>query len=58
MDCKQKIQNKLEATEMWFLRRMMKIPWTAKKTNAEVLIDAGVKRLKSYETLGADSQDF
>ena len=39
-----KIQSELEATEMWFLRRMMKIPWTAKKTNAEVLIDAGVKR--------------
>ena len=39
-----KIQNELEATEIMFLRRMMKIPWTAQKTNAEVLIDAGVKR--------------
>ena len=28
---------------MWFLRRMMKIPWTAKKTNEDVLIDACVK---------------
>ncbi|GFO31384.1 RNA-directed DNA polymerase from mobile element jockey [Plakobranchus ocellatus] len=27
------IQNKLEATEMWFLRRLLQIPWTAKKTN-------------------------
>ena len=39
-----KIQSELEATEMWFLRRMMKIPWTAKKTNADVFSDAGVKR--------------
>ncbi|GFO17364.1 RNA-directed DNA polymerase from mobile element jockey [Plakobranchus ocellatus] len=31
------IQNKLEATEMWFLRRMLWIPWTAKKTNERVL---------------------
>ncbi|GFO46645.1 RNA-directed DNA polymerase from mobile element jockey [Plakobranchus ocellatus] len=27
------IQNKLEATDTWFLRRMLRIPWTAKKTN-------------------------
>ncbi|GFO00780.1 endonuclease-reverse transcriptase [Plakobranchus ocellatus] len=27
------IQNKLEATEIWFLRRMLRILWTAKKTN-------------------------
>ena len=44
MDCKQKIQSELEATEMWCLRRMMKIPWTAKKTNADFLIDASIKR--------------
>ncbi|GFR63914.1 endonuclease-reverse transcriptase [Elysia marginata] len=25
-------RGRLEATEMWFLRRMMRIPWTAKKT--------------------------
>ncbi|GFO20735.1 RNA-directed DNA polymerase from mobile element jockey [Plakobranchus ocellatus] len=34
------IQNKLEATEMWFLRRMLRIPWTAKKTNERVLNEA------------------
>ncbi|GFO18604.1 cyclin-dependent kinase-like 2 [Plakobranchus ocellatus] len=27
------IQNKQKATEMWFLRRMLRISWTAKKTN-------------------------
>ncbi|GFO11604.1 hypothetical protein PoB_003810900 [Plakobranchus ocellatus] len=37
------IQNKLEATEMWFLRRMLRIPWTAKKTN-EVLNEANKRR--------------
>ena len=25
------IQKKIEAVEMWFLRRMLKIPWTAKR---------------------------
>ncbi|GFO22537.1 endonuclease-reverse transcriptase [Plakobranchus ocellatus] len=40
------IQNKLEveATEMWFLRRMLRIPWTAKKTNERVLNEANKRR--------------
>ncbi|GFO02086.1 endonuclease-reverse transcriptase [Plakobranchus ocellatus] len=38
------IQNKLEATEMWFLRRMLQIPWTAKKTNERVLNEANKRR--------------
>ncbi|GFO26498.1 endonuclease-reverse transcriptase [Plakobranchus ocellatus] len=38
------IQNKLEATEMWFLRRMLRIPWTAKKTNERVLNEANKSR--------------
>ncbi|GFO45433.1 RNA-directed DNA polymerase from mobile element jockey [Plakobranchus ocellatus] len=38
------IQNKLEATEMWFLRRMLRIPWTAKKTNERVLNEANTRR--------------
>ncbi|GFS25466.1 endonuclease-reverse transcriptase [Elysia marginata] len=32
-----KTHGKLEAVEMWFWRRMLRIPWTAKKTNEEVL---------------------
>merc|ERR1712002_443702 len=32
-----KIRKQLEATEMWFLRRMMRIPLTDRKTNNEVL---------------------
>ena len=29
---------------MWFYRRMMRIPWTARVTNVEVLRRAGVGR--------------
>ena len=38
------IQKKLEAVEMWFLRRMLRIPWTAKKSNETVLKEADSKR--------------
>ncbi|GFO38911.1 endonuclease-reverse transcriptase [Plakobranchus ocellatus] len=38
------IQDKLEATEMWFLRRMLRIPWIAKKTNERVLNEANKRR--------------
>eukprot|EP00794_Sanderia_malayensis_P015552 gene15552-17137_t len=31
------MQTKLEAFEMWIYRRIMKVPWTAKKSNVEVL---------------------
>jgi hypothetical protein len=33
-----------QATEMWFLRRMMKIPWTEKSTNEHVLCEAKEQR--------------
>jgi len=29
---------------MWFIRRMLRISWPARKTNAEFLREAGVKR--------------
>ena len=35
---------RLEAIEMWLWRRMMKIPWTARLTNEEVLNMVGEKR--------------
>ncbi|GFN78527.1 endonuclease-reverse transcriptase [Plakobranchus ocellatus] len=38
-------QRQLEATEMWFLRRMLRISWTAKKTNDTVLEEAHTTRL-------------
>ena len=37
-------QKKLEAVEMWFLRRMMKISWIAKKSNDTVLKEAHTSR--------------
>ena len=36
----ERMKRSLETTEMWFFRRMMRIPWTAKKTNEEVLTEA------------------
>lgn len=38
------MQKRLEATEMWFIRRMLRVPWTARRTNAEVLRMAGTSR--------------
>jgi len=32
------------AVEMWFLGRMLRISWTEKKSNLEVLRAAGVQR--------------
>src|ERR1700729_2188618 len=39
-----KIKHQLEATEMWFWRRMLKIPWTAKRINENVLNEAKEQR--------------
>ena len=38
-------QNHLEAAEMWFYRRLIRIPWTQKKTNEEVLSKILEKRM-------------
>ena len=38
------MKKQLEAAEMWFLRRMMKISWTKKITNEEVLRRAQTER--------------
>lgn len=37
-------EKRLEAVEMWFIRRIMKVSWTKRKTNAEVMEMAGYKR--------------
>ena len=44
------IRKKLEATEMWFLRRILKISWLEKKSNQEVLEMSGQERslIKQY----------
>ena len=38
------IEKKIEAAEMCFFRRMLKISWTERVRNAEVLHRAGTKR--------------
>ena len=37
-------EKKLEAIEMWLLRRLLRIPWTAKRTNNDVLEMANCER--------------
>ena len=38
------LRRRVEAAEMWFLRRMLRIPWTARMTNERVMELAGVRR--------------
>ena len=38
------MMKKLEAAEMWFIRRLMRVPWVARRTNQEVLLMAGTNR--------------
>ena len=38
------LRRKLDAAEMCFIRRMLRIPWTNKVTNEEILRRAGLKR--------------
>ena len=35
------MEKRLEATEMWFLRKMLGVPWTARESN-----DSIMKRMK------------
>ncbi len=41
----QKTQKQIEAVEMWFLRRMLKVPWVHRLTNREVLEKAETRSL-------------
>ena len=38
------LERTIEATEMWFIRRMLRIPWTTRKTNEDVLTEANHNR--------------
>ena len=44
-------KNRIMAAEMWFWRRLLKISWKEKKTNASVLKELGVKSLENILTL-------
>ena len=39
-----KLKKRIEAVEMWFLRGMLSVPWTARMTNVRVMELAGVGR--------------
>ena len=41
---KKTMEKRLKATEMCFLRRMLRIPWTARVSNEEVMRRAGMER--------------
>ena len=38
------LERRLEAADMWSIRRIMRIPWTEKKSNEEAMEMAGYKR--------------
>ena len=38
------LQRRLEAAEMWYIRRIMRLSWTEKKSNKEVMEMTGYKR--------------
>ena len=38
------LEKRLELAEMWYIRRIMRVPWTEKKSNEEVMEIAGYKR--------------
>ena len=53
-----KMLNKLEATEMWFLRRMQRISYTEHVTNVEVLRRSNTKRKLLSEMLNRQVKFF
>ena len=51
------MRSKLEAAEMWFYRRMLKIPWRLNITNEEVLKKKGAER-KLLQTVRRRQLEF
>jgi hypothetical protein len=42
-------ENRIQAAEMWFYRRLLRVKWTDKRTNESVLKELGVQRLMLSE---------
>ena len=42
-------ENRIQAAEMWFYRRLLCVKWTDKRTNESVLKELGVQRLMHSE---------
>ena len=46
---KQAEKTRIEAAEMWFYRRLLRVSWTEKRTNESILVELGTTRqLLSY----------
>ena len=44
MVIKKENERRLEAVELWFYRRLLRVKWTEKRTNESVLNELGVKK--------------
>ena len=42
-------ENRIQAAEMWFYRRLLRVKWTDKRTNESVLKELGIQRLMLSE---------
>jgi hypothetical protein len=42
-------ENRIQAAEMWFYRRLLRVKWTDKRTNESVLKELGVQCLMLSE---------
>ena len=51
------IEKKIEAAEMWFIRRMLRISWAEKKTNVNVLREGNVQR-SLFKTIRKRQMEF
>ena len=49
---------RMEAMELWIWKRMLKIPWTARRTNEEVLKMVGERRQLMAEVRGRQLKLF
>ena len=47
LDPEKSTEKKLEVAEMRFIRRMLKVSWTEKKSNTEVMEEAGYQKFLS-----------
>ena len=50
------LENRIQAAEMWFWRRLLKVPWTAPKTNKEIFESINTKR-EMLKIIKKDSGD-
>jgi hypothetical protein len=42
-------ENRIQESEMWSYRRLLRVKWTDKRTNESVLKELGVQRLMLFE---------